>query len=146
MNISFPELNYASVFIAAVAMLALQMFWYGPLFGRSKALKGRIAKSQGYELLDYILMFVGSLFVSYVLSYFFGVWWAGEAVDQAFSGAYYGVLAWLGFALPVTYWMARREGKSTQHLLIDLGYYFLAFAMTGIIIALGTQSVLNAVK
>jgi hypothetical protein len=53
----------------------------------------------------------------------------------AVHGAFFGFMAWLGFAAPTSYATAMFSGKSKQLWLIDTAYNLVSFMLAGLILA-----------
>ena len=53
----------------------------------------------------------------------------------AVHGAFFGFMAWLGFAAPTSYATALFSGKPKQLWLIDSMYYLVSFVLAGLILA-----------
>lgn len=141
---NLPNVNLLAVALNAVLAMIIGSIWYGPLFGnlwmkgigvdpKDTAKVKQMKKSAGPA---YLQMFIGALFMSYVFAYFYGIWWSGGTADQILSGAYYGFLAWIGFAAPIIYGRKLWEHKPFKYVAIDLGYYLAVLLVFGITIAL----------
>lgn len=100
-----PTLNLWAVVVSAIASMVIGSIWYGPLFGK------KYMAATGMDMLSveqqekmkkgvakmYILQFIGSLVMFYVLA---GVIvWFGELT--AGGGAAIAFWMWLGFVVPL---------------------------------------------
>lgn len=137
-----PVLNFAAIFVATFAAIALGFLWYGPLFGKPwMAMMGLSkdsmdkAKAKGMTK-NYLIMTLGSFLMAFVLAH---------ALE--FASAYtqtYGVAAglmaafwnWLGFIAPVQAGDQLWGGKPWKLFLITGGYYLVSMCMMGVILAL----------
>ena len=135
-------INLWAVVAAAVASMVIGGVWYGPLFGKTWiALSGMSeekigqAKSRGMAKM-YILAFVGSLVMSYVLAH--TLVFASRYMDA--SGVNAGLMAgfwnWLGFIAPITLGSVLWEGKPWKLWILNNAYYLVSLIAMGVILAL----------
>jgi Protein of unknown function (DUF1761) len=137
-----PAVNYLAVFVAAVVMFMLGGLWYSPLLFAKKwiALQGKTEEQARAEAaaanmpLMYISAFVCSLITALVMAHILAHM-ASIMPTGAVHGAFFGLMAWLGFVAPTTYATALFSGKPKQLWLIDVMYYFVSFAVAGVILA-----------
>lgn len=133
-------INYWAVLVAAVANMVLGSLWYGPLFGKPwKAMMGftqekmAAAKAKGMTT-SYVIMIVGSLFMSWVMAH--GIILANYLmVSGVAAGIKVGILNWIGFVAPVTVGAVIWEGKPWKLWYLNSGYYLVGLIMMGIILA-----------
>ncbi len=132
------EVNYLAVFVAAVASMVIGGLWYSPLlFGKiwiklsgmtekqmAEAKKKGMAKS-------YILAYVGSVVMAYILAHF--AKYAGAATPL--EGAMAGFWAWLGFVVPVVLGGFLWEGKPAKLFVLNIAHYLVALLVMGAILA-----------
>ena len=132
-------INYLTVLVTAVVSMALGALWYSPmLFGKlwmtlsglnpqtmDEAKKKGMAKS-------YVLAFVGTLVMSYVLAHIIG--YTNAATIGA--GLHVGFWAWLGFVAPVTLGGVLWEGKSWKLWWLNNAHYLVMLLVSGAILAL----------
>ncbi|OGY97748.1 MAG: hypothetical protein A2855_01720 [Candidatus Liptonbacteria bacterium RIFCSPHIGHO2_01_FULL_57_28] len=136
--------NYLAVLVAAIVAVVLGGLWYGPVFGKKWiALMGmtpeqiEAGKKKGMAK-EYILTFIGSLVMAYVLAWglFAGApYLAAEGTVGAVAGICLGLLAWLGFVAPVTLGSVLWEGRSWTLWFLNNGYYVVTLAVIGAILA-----------
>lgn len=131
-----------SIFLAAIAGVALGAFWYSP-YGFGK----RWMREMGFTpesmkmmrltpLQAMTLGFIATLVMSYVLAYVLGL------VEQIMGGLDL-VLAlrvafvlWLGFVMPLNLGAFLWENKTLMLFLINASYYILTLLAMAAIIAL----------
>lgn len=132
-----PEVtvNYAAIFAAAIANMALGGIWYGPLFGKfwmkttgltKKDMEGSKKDLPKY----YAISFVGALVMAYVLSIFIS--WA--QVDSIALAVIFGFFVWLGFVLTISLQPLLWEGKKQELFLLNNGYNFVSIIIMAAII------------
>ena len=134
--------NYWAVLVAAVASMVLGALWYGPLFGKQwMAWSGmttqnmEAAKAKGMAK-SYILMFVGSLLMAFVLQHalvFASTYLKIFGVSAALMGALWN---WLGFIAPVTLGSVLWENKPWKLWVLNNAYYLISLGIMGIILML----------
>ncbi len=136
-------INYLAVIVAAVANMVLGFLWYGPLFGKQwMALMGMTKekmdaeKAKGGMWKVYLLAFIGSLVMAFILDH--AIIFAGSylGVSGWSAGLQGGFWNWLGFIAPVTLGSVLWEGKSWKLWFLMNGYYLLSFLIMGSIVAL----------
>lgn len=129
--------NYLAVLVGAIINMVLGGLWYGPLFGKTWA---RLAGMTGDSMSEakkrgmaksYILMFVGSLIMAFVLEH--AVVYGAEYINVygVWAGVITGIWYWLGFVAPTTVGMVLWEGKPWKYWFIVSGYYLVALAILG---------------
>jgi hypothetical protein len=135
-------INYLAVIISAIASMIIGALWYGPIFGKQWiALQGwspqemEANKAKGMTK-SYILMFVGSLVMAYVLSHslVFAADYLG--VYGASAGLMAGFWSWLGFIAPVTLSVVLWDGKPWKLWFLNNGYQLFNLLAMGMILAL----------
>src|SRR5690554_6789952 len=133
-----PEVNLVAVLLAAVASIVIGFIWYGPLFGKmwasmmgwsAKDMEKKKAEGGMKMQMNYLLMFVGSLVMSYVLSHVLTFASAYMNVSGVSAGVSSGFWMWLGFIAPVTLGSVLWEGKSWNLWLLNNGYYVVTLAV-----------------
>ena len=82
----------------------------------------------------YISAFVCSLVIALIMAHIM-VHMASIMPVGAVHGAFFGFMAWLGFAAPTSYATAIFSGKPKQLWLIDTSYNLVSFLLAGIILA-----------
>lgn len=134
--------NYLAVVAAAIANMILGFLWYGPLFGKTwMSLSGMTresmdaAKAKGMTK-AYVIAFVGSLVMSYVLAHALIFAAAYLHVSGVYAGLTAGFWNWLGFIAPVTLGVILWEGKPVKLWILSNGYYLITLLVMGVMLAL----------
>lgn len=128
-----PDINLGAVLVSAVAGMVVGGVWYSPLaFSKPwLSLSGRKDMTPGEGAgVGYVIAFIGTLLMSYVLARFIG--YAGAT--SAAQGAEIGFWAWLGLVGPAfltTYTFSARPRKLWG---IDAGCYLVTFLVMGLIL------------
>lgn len=124
-------INYLAVLVAAVASMVLGFLWYGPLFGKAwmklrnldeKKLKAAKQKGMGKT---YLLAFLTTLIMSYVLAHFVDYVEARTIMD----GIVLAFWLWLGFFATMQFSSVLWEGKPVKLYLISTLHYLVALAV-----------------
>src|SRR4030081_771111 len=139
-----PAVNWLAVFVAAIVMFILGGLWYSPVLFVKKwvALQGKTEEQMRAEAasanmpLMYISAFVCSLIPAIVMAPILGHM-SATIPPGALHGAFFGLMAWMGFVAPTTYATAMFSGKPKQLWLIDATYYLVSFTIAGLILAAG---------
>ena len=137
--------NCWAVLVAAIANMVLGFLWYGPLFGKQWiALMGWNAeqieagkvkmKKDGWK--TYLLAFIGSLVMAYVLAHSLIFASAYLGISGISAGMMAGFWSWLGFVAPITLGSVLWEGKSWKLWFLLNSYYLIALLVMGSILAL----------
>ncbi len=140
-NFFMPQLtfNYAAIVVCGVVYMVIGMVWYGPLFNKTWA------KMNGFDLSDkkkmkemqkkagpsYVVSFIGSLVMAYVLSMFLDLSMAKTAMDGVITGFW----AWLGFVAPTSLCIYMFTQKPVKLWMIDSGYALVSLLAFGAILA-----------
>lgn len=135
-------INYLSVIIAAIASMIIGFLWYGPLFGKQwMRLSGMTpqqieqAKAGGMSS-SYLIMFLGSLLMSYVLAHalvFASTYLHAQGITAGLTAGFWN---WLGFIMPVTLGSVLWDKKPWKLWILNNGYYLVTLLVMGSIIAL----------
>jgi hypothetical protein len=128
------SINYLAVGLAALAAFILGFLWYTVIFAKPwQALigmgKGKAGASQTPNLGR---LLVGSLILEIIMAFNLAAF-LGNGIG-AMGGAFYGLLAglgWVGLAFGVNYMF---EGKPFKLWLINAGYNAVVFTVMGAII------------
>lgn len=137
-----PEvpINYLAVLVAAVAAFLAGGLWYSPiLFGKMwMHLTGKTEQDmkKGNVGMSYLLAFLFTLLMSYVLAHalvFASAYLKATGVQAGLMAA---VWNWLGFVLPVQIWQQLWEGKSWKLFLINGGHTLVGLLVMGVILSL----------
>lgn len=138
----FLGVNYLAVLLAAVLMFILGGLWYSPLLFVKKwvALLGKTEEQMRIEAasanmpLMYFSAFVCALITAMVMAHILAHM-AAIMPTGAVHGAFFGFMAWIGFAAPTSYATALFSGKPKQLWLIDSTYNLVSFMLAGLILA-----------
>ena len=131
-------INYLAVLVVAIISMVIGGLWFSPmLFGKQwMALSGMTdahmaeAKNKGLTK-AYLLQFVASLIMSYVLAHVIG--YAGATTVSA--GLQGGFWVWLGFIAPVTLGSVLWEGKSWKLWVLSNGHYLIVLLIAGAVLS-----------
>lgn len=126
-------INYLAVIIAAVANMALGALWYGPFFGKkwmalSGMTKEKIEQAKPNMQKMYLLAFLGSLVMAYVLAWFVGV---AVNMNEALMTGFW---LWLGFIATVTLAGPLWKGEPKELWVLDNGYRLVAMCLMAAIL------------
>lgn len=138
-------INYWSILACGIASMVLGFLWYGPVFGKMwMELMGwdpsntamMEEKKKGAKA-GYVLMFLGSLVMAWVLSHSI-LYMKDFMVDQTAlsSGLTTAFFTWLGFIATVTMGSVLWEGKSWKLWCFNNAYYLVQLLMFGAILTL----------
>jgi Protein of unknown function (DUF1761) len=132
------KINYPAVLVAAVLHFILGGVWYGLLFGNKfiqligwtdAQVKQIQSQSNGKE---YLIAFISSLILVYVLAHFVQYTKARTAV----GGIQTAFWLWLGFVTTTQIATVIFEGRNIGLYLLNIGYQFVGCALAGIILAI----------
>lgn len=134
--------NYLAVLLAAIASMPLGFLWYGPLFGKPWMKMMGITPEKAKEMKkknmtkEYVMMFVGSLLMAFVLSHalIFAKAYLHETGISA--GLQTGFWNWIGFVAPVTIGAVLWENKPWKLWILNTGYFLVLLLIQGIILSL----------
>lgn len=132
------DLNLIAVLVAAVTAMALGALWYSPLmFGNiwmklSGMTKGDInkTKKRGVGKL-YLAGFIGSLLMSYVLSFLI---YATGSTNMG-DGVKIGMITWAGFVIPLLLSSILWEGKPLKLYILNVTYWLISLVLMTIVIS-----------
>ena len=131
------DVNYLAVLAAAIASMIVGFIWYGPLFGKmwmqsmkmdNKKMQEAKKKGMGKT---YILAFLTTLIMSYVLAHFVDYVEAKTVMD----GIILGFWLWIGFLATTQIGSVLWEGKPVKLYLINTLHYLVALAVMAAILA-----------
>ena len=138
----FPSVNWLAILVAAIVIFILGGLWYSPLLFAKKwiALQDRTEEQMRAQAaaanmpLMYVSAFVTALITAIVMAHILAHM-ASIMPTGAVHGAFFGFMAWLGFAAPTSYASAIFYGKPKQAWLIDSTYNLVSFVLAGAILA-----------
>lgn len=135
-------INYFAVLVAAIASMVIGFLWYGPIFGKQWIALSGMNPTQmdkikpGGMSKTYLLAFIGSLLISYVLAHaiiFAGTYMHVEGINLGLTAGFFN---WLGFIAPVSFGSVLWEQKPWKLWFIDNSYHLVTLMVMGIILAL----------
>ncbi len=139
-----PPVNLLAVLVAAFVSMVLGFIWYGPLFGKmwsqmmgwSDKDMEKMKAGMGMKMqMNYLITFVGSLVMSFVLSHTWVFASTYMNVSGPASGASTGFWMWLGFVAPVTVGSVLWDGKPWKLWILNNGYFLISLILMGVILA-----------
>ncbi len=130
-------INYWAVLVSAIVSMIIGSIWYGPLFGKkfmeimgmANCSPEERAKMQKSMTSSYILQFIGSLVMFFVLAWYITTsthTGAGGGLANAFG-------LWLGFVVPLSLSNALWGGKMSL-FWINIGCMLVTLLAAGAII------------
>lgn len=131
-------INYLAVLVAAIASMVVGGLWYSPLlFGKQwmKMMKFNekdLPKMKEQAKKSYVLQFVSSLVLAYVLAHFMDYLGVTDALG-ALQAAFW---IWLGFKATGEIGSVLWEGKSWSLFLLNTAHSFVTLAVMSLILAL----------
>jgi hypothetical protein len=128
------HVNFLAVLVAALANYVIATIWYAVLFsGVWKKLTG-ISEMKPMPM-NIILVFIGSLVMSFVLvhSIVFGNYYTN--MSGAAGGLMGGFFSWLGFIAPVTLTNVLYEKRSWKLWLLDNAFWLVSLLVMGTILS-----------
>ncbi len=123
-----------AVLYAALANNLIATVWYALIFGRVwKKLTG--ITDMKPSPVNIILVFIGSLVLSFVLyhSIVFGSAFTGSTgITAGLTGGFFG---WLGYIMPITLSTKLYEKKPWGLWLLDNGFWLISLLVMGVILS-----------
>jgi hypothetical protein len=132
------KINYAAVFVAAVAYWLLGALWYGVLFGARWMVLENVSMEQAKSMnpvLPYVISFILNLLIAYSLAQIC-IWRNANTIGR---GASVGVLLWIGFIGPITYTTYMYEMRPKELFAINQFYPLAGLVLMGAIIGAWTK-------
>ena len=130
--------NYFAVLLCGIVSMVIGYLWYGPLFGKAwMKLVGftseKMAKAKKNMAQTYVLMFISSLIMAYVLAHF--IWYAAPGSNTLFISIKTALWAWVGFIATVSTskYLFSPDRKSLKLLFIETGFYLVSLVVMGVI-------------
>lgn len=128
------QVNYLAVLVAAIANYVLAMIWYAGIFSNAwKKLTG--ITDMKPSPVNIVLVFVGSLVLSYVLYHSIVFGNAYFKMSGISGGLMSGFFGWLGYIAPVTLSTKLYEKKPWGLWLLDNSFWLLALLVMGTILS-----------
>lgn len=127
------DINYLAVLVVAIVAMVIGAVWYSTsLFGRAWMKEtGTKMDAGGSATTGYVIAFVSSLVIAYVLSNFVDYAGATNVMDGAITGFW----AWLGFVATTTAMNYVFEGRSWKLFWINTGMQLVNIVVAGAILA-----------
>lgn len=126
--------NYLAVIVAAVASYVIAFVWYGLVF-RKLWMKLTGVTEMKPTAKNVIIMFLGSLVMSYVLVHSIAFGSAYLHSSGLTGGLQGGFFNWLGFIAPVTVSGVIYENRSWKLWVLDNGFWLLSLFVMGAILS-----------
>lgn len=126
--------NHWALLVSALILWFLGAFWYSPvLFARPwvEILGRRAGEKPKGVAWGMIASFLGDLLLSLMLAHV--VLWSGA--DSFGSGAFIGLIMWLGFFAATSYPQTIYEGRPLRYFLINNGYWLVGLLVVGGLLA-----------
>jgi hypothetical protein len=126
------HVSYLWIVIAAVVMWLLGALWYGVIFKKSWH---KLVFAEGEKPKNAVFAMAASLVACLLLAFVLAhiIEMAGTKV---FTGGFkMGVICWLGFMAPPLFAQHVWEGRRANLFAINAGYWLLAMAIGGAILA-----------
>jgi len=128
------HVNYLAILVAAIANYVIATIWYSAIFGKLwKKLTG--ITDMKPAPMNIILVFIGSLVLSFVLyhSIVFGnAYFKMSGIAGGLMGGFFG---WLGYIAPVTLSTKLYEKKPWGLWLLDNAFWFISLLVMGTILS-----------
>ena len=128
------HVNYLAVFVAALVNYVIATIWYAAVFGKTwKRLTG--ITDMKPAALNIILVFIGSLTLSFVLYHSIVFGNAYFKISGLTGGLLGGFFGWLGYIAPVTLSTKLYEKKPWGLWLLDNAFWLISLLVMGIILS-----------
>ncbi|MEK6945380.1 MAG: DUF1761 domain-containing protein [Nanoarchaeota archaeon] len=130
------SVNILAVIVAAVISFILGWLWYGPLFGRQWMNSlGTRRESDNSKKKGMAGKMVTSLIASFVSFYIVAIFIKASGATTLLSGAFVGVLMWLGFFVVKSVDGVLWENKKMAFFYINIAYDLVRFIIIAAILA-----------
>jgi hypothetical protein len=128
------QVNIWAVIVAALANYIIATVWYAVLFGNVwKKLTG-ISEMKPRPL-NIVLVFIGSLLMSFVLLHSIVFGNTFTHLNGAAGGLMGGFFSWLGFIAPVTLTNVLYEKRPWKLWLLDNAFWLVSLLIMGVILS-----------
>ena len=128
------HINYLAVLVAAIANYAIATIWYAAIFGKMWQKLTGITDMKPAPM-NIVLVFVGSLFLSFVLDHSIIFGNAYLNMDGIMGGLMCGFFNWIGIIAPVTLCTKLYEKKPWGLWLMDNGFWLISLLVMGTILS-----------
>ena len=129
------SMNYAAILVAAVANYVIATIWYAAIFGKVWMKLTGINDMKPAPV-NMILVFIGSLVMSFILYHMIMFGNAFLHVSGIQGGLMGGFHSWLGFIAPVTLSTKLYEKKPWGLWLLDNGFWLISLLVMGMILSM----------
>jgi hypothetical protein len=128
------HVNYLAVLVAAIANYLLATIWYGAIFAKTWQKLTGITDMKPSPV-NVVLVFIGSLVLSYVLYHSIAFGDAYVKMSGISGGLMGGFFGWLGYIAPVTLCTKLYEKKPWGLWLLDNTFWLLSLLLMGAILS-----------
>jgi hypothetical protein len=126
------HVSYLWIVIAAVVMWLLGALWYGLIFKKSWH---KMVFAEGEKPKSTVFAMAASLIACLLLSFVLAHVIEMAGTKMFTDGFKMGVICWLGFMAPPLFAQHIWEGRRANLFAINAGYWLLAMAVAGAILA-----------
>jgi hypothetical protein len=121
------------VVISATAQCFLGALWYGVIFKKSWMKLVGLAEDRkpSYQIFGVVVSLIGCFVLSFVLAHILALARSITVMD----GVAIGIVCWFGFIGPPFFTQHISEGRRANLLAINAGYWLMAMAIGGAILA-----------
>ncbi len=124
------DVDFFTVFIAAILQWILVLFWYSPLFNR------RLSSKHSFDSYKTFRFQVSSFFIGLVLAFFLAIIEGFVGVMSTSDGILVGVFMAFGFIATTQMAPVFRNALSWKTYCFDMGFWFVSFIVMGGILAI----------
>jgi hypothetical protein len=132
------HINWLAVLVSGVVVMIFGSLWYSPiLFGRiwmkiRGVTEADIQKAKQKNMFgSYLIAFIGTLLMSYVLAHIIAFAGASTFAEGAMGGFW----TWLGFIVPVLIGNVLWEDEPVKLYILNIAYYLVVLALIGGVLA-----------
>lgn len=127
-------INILPIIVSSLVAFGIGSFWYSPFLFGKEWMEGRNIKSDSVEksgvIRSYIIQFVFTVITFSVLAFLISM----AEVRSSTDGSFVGLLAWIGFILPISISGLLWKRDTFTLFLIDVVYNLLIITIGGAII------------
>lgn len=129
----FGVISFLSVIIAAIAKIAIGMFWYSPrAFGQKWQQLSKIVPNKDKMPIAFVGMTLNAVITAAVLANLI----ARTHSSDIASGFIIGLMCWVGFSMPISVCGFLWEDKPLELVFIQTGHELVSLVVMGVIIGL----------
>ncbi|MGA9120284.1 MAG: DUF1761 domain-containing protein [Bacteroidota bacterium] len=128
------SMNYLAILVAAIVNYVIATIWYAAIFGKVWMKLTGITDMKPSPV-NIILVFIGSLVMSFILYHMIMFGNAFLHVSGIQGGLMGGFHSWLGFIAPVTLSTKLYEKKPWGLWLLDNGFWLISLLVMGMILS-----------